>query len=193
MRDKPQQEMKELNTLIKDFLKGYFKINFIPTYGEALEMIESRKNMEDIRQVCEEASAIMYAGEKSTTEKIEKIAEMFENIIKYRLIKLDEEKAREIEKILGKVREDIIDERKIRIVMTTIKTGKKDILKENRGSAYKAYNFVSALYKNLNPKEKDICKSKILDFYSEITKMAKAKKPQTLVDEFRPESKPLSM
>lgn len=178
IRNKPQQEIKELNALIKDFLKSYLKINFTPTYGEALEMIENRNNLEDIKQLCEEASAIMYAGEKPTEETIFALIEMFENIIKYRLIKLDEEKAKEIEKILGKSKEEFIDERKIRTVMGTIKSGKYDLAKSNLHSAYKSYSVVTAIFKNMNPKEKSICKNKIFEFYTEILKKANSIKSQ---------------
>ncbi len=179
---KPHQSIQEINTIIKEFLKDYLKLAYTPTYGEALEMIQEKKQMEDIRQLCNEASAILYAGEKPTEEKVEKIVEMFENIVKYRLIKLDEEKAKEIEKILGKVEEEFIDERKIRLIMSTIKSGRQDLAKNNLSSAYKAYTKVNAYYKNLNPKEKEVCKNKIISFYKEIaqkTQVLKAQKTTT--------------
>lgn len=178
---KSQQSIKEVNIIIKEFLKDYLKLTYTPTYGETLEMIQEKKQMEDIRQLCNEASAILYAGEKPTDEKVEKIIEMFENIVKYRLIKLDEEKAKEIEKILGKVKEEFIDERKIRLVMSTIKSGRQDLIKNNLSRAYKNYAIVNAFYKNLNQKEKEVCKSKILEFYKEITQKNQAPKQKTSI------------
>ncbi len=180
-RGKPAQQMREINTLIKDFLKGYLKLNYTPTYGEALDLIEG-KNLEDIRQICNDASAVMYAGEKPTEEKLGKIIEIFENIVKYRLIKLDEEKAKEIEKILGNAKEEFIDERKIRMVVSSIKEGRKNISGNNLQAAYKAYSVITAIFKNMNQKEKDICKDKILNYYNEILEKSKKQKGKESVD-----------
>lgn len=175
---KPQQTIKEINSTIKEFLKEYLKLNSTPTYGEALEMIEGKKQIEDLRQLCTEASSVLYAGEKPSEEKVEKIIDMFENIVKYRLIKLDEQKAKEIEKIMGNVKEEFIDERKIRMIMSTIKSGKKSLAKANLKEAYQSYGLVNALYKNLNQKEKEICRKKIVEFYAEIAKKTQSLKAE---------------
>lgn len=169
-RKKPRQEIRELNIIIKDFLKDYLKLSSPPTYGETLEMIQEKQNVDDIKQLCNEASSLIYAGEEPTEQKVNKILELFEYIIKYRLIKLDEAKAKEIQKILEKTKESIIDEKKIRIIMSAIKSGKKDLFQNNLQTAYKSYSIVTAIYRNLNAKEKSICRNKIMDFYNDIAK-----------------------
>ncbi len=176
-RKKPSQEIKELNSIIKNFLKEYLKISAVPTYGEALGLMESKKNGEDVITLCNEMSEIIYAGEKPTEENVNRIIELFEKIIKYHVIKIDEEKAKEIEKILD-TKEDTVDERKIRVIMSTVKGGLNELKKGNIQEAYKAYNVINALFKNLNSREKLICKKKIMEFYGEIAKKSQGGKPE---------------